>query len=206
MHQFSGDTHAASHRPQQRPWRWRVPIALGFAALIGMSTTSVTAAHDPDWDQVENIRDAATRLAVLQRTQGATKAFSFIDACYRTHSLSSEYTKAFEACIAQDYLETQALRLVYSRMSPESLKRLGAPTPDMLARTMTRRVGAAFAQYKISKEQIAQFQRNVDKEFPIFLKTLFPGAQRHPEAPPLKAAPDAADQTDQPGTAPEKKP
>ena len=26
----------------------------------------------------------------MQRTQGATKAFDFIDACYRTHSLSSE--------------------------------------------------------------------------------------------------------------------
>ena len=110
-----------------------------------MSTTSLVAARDPDWDQVANIKDAATRLAQIQRTQGATKAFAFIDACYRTHSLSSAYTKAFEACIAQDYMETQILTLIYSRMEPEDLKRMGLRRRQMLATTMSRRVGAAFA-------------------------------------------------------------
>ncbi len=90
--------------------------------------------------------------------KGRPRPSRFIDACYRTHSLSSDYTKAFEACIAQDYLETQILALIYSRMSPEALKRTGAPTPQMLAETMSRRVSGAFAQYKISKEQIADVQ------------------------------------------------
>ena len=128
----------------------RAALALVAAGLIGMSTTSLVAAQDPKWDQVDNIKEAATRLAQMQRTQGATKAFTFIDACYRTHSLSSEYTKAFEACIAQDYLETQVLALIYSRMSPDALKRAGAPTPQMLAESMSRRVGAAFGKYKIT--------------------------------------------------------
>ena len=107
----------------------RFALALAAAGVIGMHTTSLVAAQDPKWDQVANIKEAATRLAQMQRTQGATKAFVFIDACYRTHSLSSEYTKAFEACIAQDYLETQILALIYSRMSPDALKRTGAPSP-----------------------------------------------------------------------------
>jgi len=161
----------------------RALLALGAAAVIGLGSTSLAAAHDPGWDQVENIKEAATRLAQMQRMQGATKTFGFIDACYRTHSLSSEYTKAFEACIAQDYMETQILTMIYSRTPPEVLKRQGAPTPKMLVETMTRRVGAAFGQYKVPKEKIVAFQRNVDQHgFPLFFKTLFPGTPLPPRS------------------------
>ena len=125
----------------------RVAVALAAAAVIGMSTTSLVAAQDPKWDQVENIKEAATRLAQMQRTQGATKAFVFIDACYRTHSLSTDYTKAFEACIAQDYLETQVLALIYSRMSPDAAEEDGcADAARCWRQSMGRRVGAAFVQ------------------------------------------------------------
>jgi hypothetical protein len=147
---------------------------------------------------VENIKEAATRLAQMQRTQGATKAFVFIDACYRTHSLSTDYTKAFEACIAQDYLETQVLALIYSRMSPEQLKKTGAPSPQMLAESMGRRVGAAFSKYKISPDQIATFKRNVDEHgFPLFFQALFPDAKMpvprvlDPSIPVPESAPSA---------------
>ena len=176
----------------------RFALALAAAGVIGMHTTSLVAAQDPKWDQVANIKESATRLAQMQRTQGATKAFVFIDACYRTHSLSSEYTKAFEACIAQDYLETQILALIYSRMSPDALKRTGAPSPEMLASTMNRRVSGAFAQYKIGKEQVAQFKRNVDEHgFPLFFQSLFPDAKMPvpktlmPSGPAPESAPSA---------------
>jgi hypothetical protein len=184
---------------RQEP-RVRAALALVAAGLIGMSTTSLVAAQDPKWDQVENIKEAATRLAQMQRTQGATKAFTFIDACYRTHSLSSDYTKAFEACIAQDYLETQVLALIYSRMSPEALKRAGAPTPQMLSESMSRRVGAAFGKYKITSEQIATFKKNVDEHgFPLFFQSLFPDAKMpvpkaiNPSIPLPESAPSAPD-------------
>jgi hypothetical protein len=176
----------------------RFALALATAGVIGMHTTSLVAAQDPKWDQVENIKEAATRLAQMQRTQGATKAFVFIDACYRTHSLSSAYTKAFEACIAQDYLETQILALIYSRMSPEALKRTGAPSPQMLAETMSRRVGAAFGKYKVTPEQIAAFKKNVDEHgFPLFFQSLFPDAKMPipktltPSSPAPESAPSA---------------
>lgn len=196
-------------RARSSKLRGRGLLAVGAAALIGLSTTQLAAAQSSGWDQVENIKDAATRLAQIQRTQGATQAFAFIDACYRTHSLSSAYTKAFEACIAQDYLETQILTLIYSRMPPETLKRMRAPSPEMLAGTMARRVGAAFAQYNISKEQIAEFKRNVDEQgFPLFFKTLFPGSKAplpnsEPSSPDTKAPDNKPDAS---GTGPDKKP
>ena len=149
-----------------------------FAAVGIVGMGNVCGAAEPDWDQAANIKDAATRLAQIQRTQGATKAFQFIDACYRTHKLSSTYTKAFEACIAQDYLETQILTLIYGRLSPDTLKRMGAPTPQVLTSTMLQRVGASFAQYNVSKERIAEFKKNIDEHgFPLFFKTLFPDAK-----------------------------
>ena len=192
--------------PSRQGPRALAALALVAACLIGVSTTSLVGAQDPKWDQVENIKEAATRLAQMQRTQGATKAFTFIDACYRTHSLSSEYTKAFEACIAQDYLETQVLALIYSRMSPEALKRTGAPSPQMLAESMSRRVGAAFGKYKITPEQVAAFKKNVDEHgFPLFFQALFPDAKMpvpkslNPSIPAPESAPIA------PGNAPEEK-
>jgi hypothetical protein len=169
-----------------------------FAAVGIVGMGNVCGAAEPDWDQAANIKDAATRLAQIQRTQGATKAFQFIDACYRTHKLSSTYTKAFEACIAQDYLETQILTLIYGRLSPDTLKRMGAPTPQVLTSTMLQRVGASFAQYNVSKERIAEFKKNIDEHgFPLFFKTLFPDAKmpvpnlEPVDKPPVEPAPAA---------------
>lgn len=178
----------------------------GDAVKTGTKPEDETAAKDeapkPDWDQVANIKEAATRLAQIQRTQGANGAFTFIDACYRTHRLSSAYTRAFEACIAQDYLETQILSLVYSRMPPEVLKRMKAPSPEMLAGTMLRRVSAAFGQYKLSKAQVAEFKRNVDAHgFPIMFTALFPNT-------PLPVVPQAipGDKPDDGQTTPDTSP
>lgn len=174
------------------------------AAKAGDEAATKDEAPKPDWDQVENIKEAATRLAQIQRTQGASGAFTFIDACYRTHRLSSAYTRAFEACIAQDYLETQILSLVYSRMPPEVLKRMNAPSPDMLAGTMLRRVSAAFGQYKLTKEQVAEFKRNIDAHgFPIMFSALFPNTPV-PQVP--QAIPGDDDKSDDGASKPDTSP
>jgi hypothetical protein len=199
MHQRPADI-GRSLAPR-RAVRTRVMFALVLASVIGIGSAGIASARDPDWDQVENVKDAARRLAVLQRTQGATKVFAFIDACYRTHSLSSQYTKAFEACIAQDYMESQILSLIYSRTPPDALKRQGAPSPQMIVATMQRRVGSAFAQYKIPKERIAQLQRVIDEHgFPLFFSTVFPGTK----PPPIERVPAGKDAA--PSSAPEKAP
>jgi hypothetical protein len=171
---------------------------LAAAALAACAVSPAMAtAGQPDWDQVANIKDAALRIAEIQRTQGASKAFDYISDCYKTHSLSSEYTKAFEGCIAQDYLETQILAMVYSRLPPESLKKMGAPDPKMLADSMGQRVTAAFATYKIPVARVEKFKKIVDEDgFPLFFKTLFPGA----EVPKLNR------QDDKPQNSPKKMP
>jgi hypothetical protein len=150
-------------------------VAAGLLAGYGVARA---AAEAPDWDQAANIKDAALRLAEMQRTEGATRAFAFIDACYKTHSLSSKYTRAFEACIAQDYLETQILALIYSRLEPETLKRMGAPSPEILAQSMGQRVAAAFASYKVPVARVEAFKKLVDQHgFPVFFQALFPGVE-----------------------------
>jgi hypothetical protein len=138
----------------------------------------------PKWDRAANIRDAAQRIGNIQRTRGAEAAIKFIDACYRTHGLASAYTAAFEGCIAQDYLESNLLVRIYSRLPPEQLKRIGAPTAQAIAQAMGRRVVAAFSQYKIGTVEAEAFKADVDKHgLPVFLKTVFPGSAGEIDGP-----------------------
>jgi len=205
-----GQTGTARIGCRSRPCA-HIAGAIAAAALVAVCLTPASAAPGkPDWDQSANIKDAAVRIAEIQRTQGATKAFNYIEDCYKTHSLSSEYTKAFEGCIAQDYLETQILALVYSRLPPETLKEMGAPEPKMLAQSMGQRITAAFATYKIPVVRVEKFKKIVDEDgFPVFFKVLFPGAEvpklnRGP-APDPKAS-DQGPDTKPPEKAPEKSP
>jgi hypothetical protein len=133
------------------------------------------ALFKPDWDQAANIKDAAERLGKLHRVKGPKAAIQFIDACYRTNGLAEAYTERFEACIAQDYMETQVLAQVYSRLPEEQLKQMGAPTAQGLADGLGKRVVAAFQQYKISAEYAGNFKQLVDTHgFPTFIPLVFP--------------------------------
>jgi hypothetical protein len=135
------------------------------------------------WDRPANIRSAAERIGQIQRRQGADAAIKFIDACYRTHGLASSYSEAFEACIAQDYLQTKLLTRIYGKLPPQSLKKLGAPTADALAQAMGKRIVAAFSQYKVTAAEAEVFKSEVDKHgLPVFLKTVFPNAGAEIEA------------------------
>jgi hypothetical protein len=171
--------------------------AAGFAMMVAAATWSVaagaeTAAPAPaqppaaegaapsvaiTWDRAANIKEAAERIGLIQRTRGAEAAIKHIDACYRTHGLASAYSAAFEGCIAQDYMETKLLTRIYGRLPPERLRKMGAPTADQLAQAMGRRVVAAFQQYKVSAADATAFQSEVDKVgLPLFLRTVFPNA------------------------------
>lgn len=141
----------------------------------------------PSWDQAANIRQAAEHLGQLQRTRGAKGAYDYIAACYRTQGLASDYAAPFEACIAQDYMQTQVLALIYSRLKPEQLKTMHAPTPPELADAMGRRVVAAFSQYKIQVSYANDFKKLVDQHgFPVFLNLVFPNTK-------LPSSPSAQD-------------
>ncbi len=84
------------------------------------------------WDHAANIKDAAERLAKLHKREGSTGVLKFLDACYRTHLLASEYTKGLEACMAQDYMHTKVLATIYAKLPPEQLEALARPSPKRL--------------------------------------------------------------------------
>lgn len=132
----------------------------------------------PTWDQAANIRAAAENLGKLQRTRGAKGVYDFIGACYKTHGLAETYGAAFESCIAQDYMQTQVLAMIYSRLSPDKLRELGSPSAPQLADAMGKRFVSAFSQYKIPVAYVKDFKALVDQHgFPIFLAAVFPNAK-----------------------------
>ena len=140
------------------------------------------------WDRIASIKGAAERLGFLHRARGAKAAYDLIDNCYKTHSLAERYGEGFETCITQDYLETKVLAEVYSRMPPDQLKKIGAPSPAMLADAMGRRITAAFLQYKMPFTYAEDLKVLVDRHgLPIFLAIVFPEAARaRPGAQPEK--------------------
>lgn len=148
------------------------------SAPAAQAPAEVSEAPKPTWDQAANIRSAAEHLGKLQIQRGAKGAYDFISACYKTQSLAEAYGAPFEACIAQDYMQTQVLALVYSRMSPEQLQKMRAPSAQDLADSMGKRIVSAFGQYKIPVSYAGDFKKLVDDHgFPVFLKIVFPNAK-----------------------------
>jgi hypothetical protein len=158
------------------------------AAPSAPTPTPSEAMPAPTWDRVATIKGAAERLGFLHRARGAKAAYELIDNCYRTHSLAEKYGEGFETCIAQDYLETKVLTQVYARLPPDQLKKLGAPSPAMLADAMGRRITGAFLQYKMPLSYAEDLKVLVDTHgLPIFLAIVFPDAIRAaPGAKPEK--------------------
>ncbi len=154
-------------------------------AIAGTLLTVPAYAAKPTWDQVANVKDAAERLAKLQRSAGANGVLKFLDACYRTHTLASKFTQGLEACMAQDYMHSQVLASIYAKLPPEARSKPDALTPETIAKSMGDRFAVIVNQYAISAEQTAAFKRTVDTHaFPIFLKAVFPNAEAAPSAQP----------------------
>jgi hypothetical protein len=149
----------------------RIPAALAFSLCV------VTSAHSAkgNWDHAANIKDAAGRLATLHKREGSQGVLKFLDACYRTHLLASEYSKGLESCMAQDYMHTQILATIYSKLPEEERVKLHVPSPEAMAQGMGQRFTAAFQQYKVAVAEANDFKALVDKYgFPVFVKAVFP--------------------------------
>ena len=135
------------------------------------------AAGNFTWDRAANIKDAAERLAGLQKERGALAAYKFISACYGTHMLASKYTQGLEACIAQDYMLTEVMTSIYARIPAEKRKEMGTVDPDQLARGMSQRVGAALTQYKMTEADGLALKKMIDQHgLPVFAKQTLPKA------------------------------
>jgi hypothetical protein len=127
------------------------------------------------WDHVANVKEAAKRLAELHKQKGSAGVLKFLDACYRTQTLSSSYTPGMESCLAQDYMHSQILARIYARIPQADRVRMGIPAPEDIANGMGQRFVATFKQYKMSVKQAEDFKKLVDKDgMPIFVKSVFP--------------------------------
>ncbi|CCB64689.1 MULTISPECIES: hypothetical protein [unclassified Hyphomicrobium] len=147
-------------------------IAVFAMALLVMPGT---LAAKQTWDHVANIKDAARRLGALHQREGSAGVLKFLDACYRTQMLASEYSPGLESCLAQDYMHSQVLAQIYARIPQADRVRMGTPAPEDIARGMGARFVAAFRQYKISTKQAEALKKMIDKDgMPIFLKAVFP--------------------------------
>lgn len=159
----------------RRGWRSIAVLLSMISPVMSEENMGVEERPPPTWDQPSNIRDAAERIAKLQKFQGAEAAMRFIDACYRTHGLATNFSAAFEACIVQDYLETKFLTRVYSGVPAEALAKLRAPSPELLGQAMGQRIVSAFNQYKIPVARAEDLKGQIDVHgAPVFLKIVFP--------------------------------
>jgi len=166
-------------------------FALTAAGAIGLAVVQAAAedapqagaapAVKPAWDQIENVKEAAAHIAKLHRAQGAQKAVGFIDACYRTHSLASSYSRPYEACIAGDYILAQSLAAVYSQLPAEELMRRGAPQAAEITKSMGERVAAAFQHYNISPADAHAVRLLIEKHgMPVYVGIVFPKSEGQP--------------------------
>jgi hypothetical protein len=169
---------AFAEEPSTPPALAEVPATPPPAASPEAGAPATLDIPKPTWDQAANIRAAAENLGKIQRTRGAKGAYDFIGDCYKTHGLAENYGAAFESCIAQDYMQTQVLAMIYARLSPEQIKTTGVPSAAQLADAMGKRFVSAFSQYKIPVAYVKDFKALVDQHgFPVFLALVFPSSK-----------------------------
>jgi hypothetical protein len=164
----------------------RLTAVVGFALLSFLGDAK---AASPNWNQSENIKAAAKQLAEIQQRQGAEGAVRFISACYKTHGLASAYSKSYEGCVAQDYMQARALALVYARVDEATLKQKGIPTVQDVTQSLNVRMNAAFAKYQIAAQDGQSFVRLVETlGVPVYLSIVFPKSAGDvtPTQPPNK--------------------
>ena len=148
-------------------------ITVGWPALPAQSEAA--KAEKQAWDHAANVRDAAGRLALMHKREGSPGVLKFLDACYRTHLLASEFNQGLEACMAQDYMHSQVLAQMYSKLAPDQRKAMRAPSAEDISRGMGQRFLLAYSQYHVTPAEADTFKKLVDKEaFPVFLKAVFP--------------------------------
>lgn len=143
--------------------------------MCGALQPAPALAAKPGWNQVTNVKDAAKRLGALQRAQGSEAVLKFLEACYKTHMLSETYSQGLEACMAQDYMVSQMLAVIYAKVPKEQLAKMKAPAAEVIAASMRGRFQAIFQQYKFSQEQADALKKAVDQHaMPVYVKIMFP--------------------------------
>lgn len=146
-----------------------VALALGTGAPASPHAASIS------WDRATNIKGAAERLVGILKERGAPGTYKFISDCYGTQTLAEKYGAGLEACIAQDYMLSEVLAAIYSRIPPEKRKEMGVVEPQQLAVAFSRRAGSALAQYKLTEADGLALKKLVDQHgLPLFVQATLP--------------------------------
>lgn len=155
-----------------------------LTGTVGASAREFAGPAGINWDQVKNIKSAATRIAKVQRASGAEVAMKLISNCYKTHTLFPEYSRGFESCLVQDHLQTRILVEIYSRMQPDALRRMGAPSKDSLIKSNAARFAATLSKYDFPPSFGGRLRRLTDEHgWPVFLKIVFPKLKKNEPVP-----------------------
>lgn len=152
---------------------------MAWAVHVALAVTPAWA--NVAWDRAANVRQAAERLAVLQRRQGADAVVKFLDACYRTHTLAAAFTQGLEACMAQDVMFSKVLVQVYGRIPAEELAKLKLPEPATIGRAMSGRLASVAQQYKLDRKAMGELAASIDAHgLPLYVKAVLPSTGEPP--------------------------
>ena len=156
-------------------------LLIGVGLILGALTCAAEEVTEQDrqpaWNQIENIKEAAARIGKLHRVRGAQKAIGFIDACYRTHRLASKYSRAYEACIAQDFILAHSLAALYESIPAKERARRRVPDAANIKKVMGDRVAAAFRHYDVPPASAVSFRELVEVHgVPVYLAIVYPNA------------------------------
>lgn len=157
---------------------------LAFLVLSCCLLAAPVRAAEPAWDKVENVREAASLLVKRHRASGSSGVMKFLDACYRTHTLASKYSRALEGCLAQDYIHSRVLVAIYQRLPDAARADPKLPSAEDIAKAVNGRFISIFQQYKITLKEADALKKAIeDHGVPVFLKERFPASANGGKGP-----------------------
>lgn len=146
---------------------------MAFAAAIALTMPAV--AQKTNWDRPATIKLAAERLVVIHRKEGSVGVLKFLDACYKTHILSIAYNAGVEACLAQDYMHSKILAMIYARLPSGRSKPADLPSPEQITKGLGERYATVFNQYGMGQKEALALQALVEKHgIDIFTNGVLP--------------------------------
>ena len=156
--------------------RERHPVKRTTAAGIILAIIGTNAAaQTPSPDRVQNIEQAATEIAAVQKKSGANGAFTAIIECYnRELPGAAALTPQLEACMAQDIIVSQMSATFYSSMSAAA--RTADSDPAAILKAMQERVVGTMARFKVPQDDALIFSGIVKtKGVEAYARARFPG-------------------------------
>ena len=159
--------------------RLRLELAADYlvmAAWLAFLKSRLLLPREEKQGDTMSAEEAAQRLSMLHKRSGSEGVLKFLDACYRTHTIATNFSAALEGCMAQDYVHSRVLVAVYARV-PEAVRaERKLPSPEAIAGAMNSRFAAIFEQYKLKPNDVEALQAAFETHgVPIFVKSAFPG-------------------------------